>query len=105
MLIKILLILILTTSCGKDVNVSSAKMKERSEQDAYSYTETKAMGVLTRGKPDKINTGTGIYPVSVYSSHAALEFIAGKPMNTQMNIKYKGVIKNQEIVLSIIEAQ
>jgi len=99
---KLLVIIFLAVGCGGDVSISSSKMKEGAEQNSLNYGQANSTGMLTRGVPDRVTANNQPYVVSIYSSHAALEFIASKPLNTQMQVKFKAKIKNNELVIETI---
>lgn len=99
-----ILILILSASCGRDVNISTKQLSANSQlKDGSNLVSTSA--ILTRGKPDMINVGGTSYKVSIYSSYQALEFIAAKPLTTQMQVTVKGRPKGTEYVLEKIQPQ
>ncbi len=88
-------------SCGKNVNISNQKLQSNSPLSISSLQE----GVLIRGKPDKIKMSSVLYTISVYSSYNALEFVASKKLDSQIDVKFKGKIKNSEIILETIQAK
>lgn len=100
---SLLLCLLLLAACGKDVKVSTKKLEYNSSLSDGASISPDADGVLIRGIPDKIQTTSGTYKVSTYSSHSALEFIALRPLNTQQQIRYRATLKNNEIVLQVIQ--
>ena len=95
--------LMTATSCGKEVNVSTKKLEYNSSLSNGASVTPDADGVLIRGVPDRIQTTSGTYNVSTYSSHSALEFIAIRPLNSQHQIRYRATLKNNEIVLQVIQ--
>ncbi len=97
----ILAFFIAVSACGRDVSISTRKLQDNSALEDGSNTVAPQTGTLTRGTPDKISGRN----VSIYSSYSALEFIAARPLYTQMQVKYKGKIVNQELVLESISAQ
>jgi len=98
----ILSLLTILGSCGPEVNISSKQMRENASASELVQEQN---AVLKRGKPDQITVDGTTYPVSMYSSHAALEFIAAKPLTTVMPVSYKGTVKKDEMVLESIKAQ
>ena len=90
-------------SCGKNVNISNQKLQSNSTLSTSSSTFQE--GVLIRGKPDKIKMSSVLYAVSVYSSYNALEFVASKKLDSQIDVKFKGKVKNSEIILETIQAK
>lgn len=101
---KLLLFSLLLTllSCGREVNISSKQMRENSSRSELVAEQN---ATLKRGKPDQITVDGTTYPVSIYSSHSALEFIALKPLTTAIPVSYKGTVKKDEMVLESIKAQ
>ncbi len=99
------MLLALTASCGKEVKVSTKKLEYNSSLSNGASVGPDADGLLVRGTPDKVQTTSGTYNVSTYSSHLALEFIAGRPLNAQLQVRYRATLKNNEIVLQVIQAK
>lgn len=58
--------------------------------------------VVQRGSPDYISANGTSYKVSIYSSYASLEFIAAKPLSSQIPVKFRGKIKNNEMILEYV---
>lgn len=101
--LPLLLILLLSAACGNDVKISNQKLQYNSS--LADGTKADKSGTLVRGTPDQLTVNGTQYKVSIYSSYSALEFIAAKPLNTQMPVLYKGKINEGEMVLEIIQAQ
>lgn len=99
-----LLTLLTLISCGRDVNISTKSLENNSKLSNGTNAATVSAS-LHRGATDTITINGSSYKVSIYSSYAALEFIAAKPPGTQMPVFIKGVTKNSEFVLEIIKAQ
>lgn len=104
---RLLILFLLTSfiSCGPQVAISSKQLKYNSSLASEEEKTPNETGTLKRGKPDTITTSTATYPVSIYSSYLALEFIAAKPLTTKMPVKFKGTVKKNELVLEVIKAQ
>lgn len=100
----LILVLIFSAACGRDVSISNKKLEYNSSLSDGTKADTS--GTLVRGKPDRVIAGNASYVVSIYSSYNALEFIAAKPLNTQMPVQYKGkVSEKNELVLELIQAK
>lgn len=97
-----ILSLFLIASCGKDVSLSTKSLEYNSGLSDGANTATTQEGIVNRGTPDHINVNGTSYKVSVYSSYAALEFIAAKPLSSQIPVKFRGKIKNNEMVLEYV---
>lgn len=101
----ILLSLFLLVSCGKNVSISGRELESNSSLSDGNASATNQEGILKRGTPDYIVVSGPAYKVSIYSSYSALEFIAVKPLSTQMPVKFRGKLKNNEMVLEYIQAK
>ena len=98
-----LTLLMFMVACGREVNISNQKLQYNSSLSNGSTTTANQEGVLIRGPKDQITTNGKSYPVSMYSSYLALEFIAGKPLNAQLQVKFRGTIIKNEMKLELIE--
>lgn len=93
--------LLLLLACGKDVNISEKKLEEASKLETKKALTA---GTLTKSaSSSEIKVNGSAYKVSMYSSYQALEFIAARPIGTNLAVKFKGDIKTSEIVLQTIE--
>ena len=101
--LTLLLTLFMLASCGKDVNVSSTKLKNNSALNDGIASTPNADGLIRRGTKDTITTNGATYNVSMYSSHQALEFIAARPLGSQIQVRFKGKTKNGEMILEVIQ--
>ncbi len=99
----ILLSLFLLLSCGKNVSISGRELESKSSLSDGNATLTNQEGILKRGTPDYIVLSGPAYKVSIYSSYSALKFIAARPLSTQMPVKFRGKLKNNEMVLEYIQ--
>lgn len=102
MITKLILILPLLVGCGQSVNINNKNLIERSQADPL-VSQNLSPALLLRGKPDKLQVNGTAYPISLYSAQSALEFIASKPLHTQMSVSYKGYLKDKEIVIEILK--
>lgn len=98
-----LISLLLIASCGKDVKISSKELESNSSLSDGNSTVTNQEGILKRGTPDKISVNGADVKVSIYSSYQVLEFIAIRPLNSQIPVRYRGKTKNNELVLEYLE--
>lgn len=95
-----LLLLILISACGKQVNISTDKLKAASESNALTAMKE---GTLTRGNPSTISVPGATYNVSKYSSHLALQFINTIPQGQSISVRYIAQTEGAELVISKIE--
>lgn len=101
-----LLTLFLVISCGREVNISNSKLKNYSGLNENENVQLNQEGILIRGTPDTISSLGRSHQVSSYSSIQALEFIASKPLGTQMPVRFRQKeIRNNEIILELIQAK
>lgn len=98
----LLLSFFLFSSCGKDVSLSTKSLEFNSGLSDGANTATNQEGIVQRGTPDYIKSNGTSYKVSIYSSYASLEFIASKPLNSQILVKFRGKIKNNEMIVEYI---
>lgn len=101
--LTLLLSIFLLVSCGKDVSVSSTKLKNQSSLSDGQAATPNADGLIKRGTKDTITTNGSTYNISIYSSYQALEFVAAKPLGTQVQVRFKGKTKNGEMVLEVVQ--
>ena len=110
MVIKLTLlsVLVLVAGCGKEVNMSSISSLEK----YTSVTEGGSSKVLKdgtliraskNGEADYLQTNNGKYKVSPYSSYETIKFISVTTPGTSVMVKFRGTIKNTEIVVEMIE--
>lgn len=107
--IKLLAVLLLAVSCGPDANLSNSALEQSSKLSDNSSIKATSTGLLVRQsgsvKYDQVQVNGQLYRVSLNSSIRSLEFIAKYPLNSQIPIKYKGNVRNQEIILEVMQAQ
>ena len=101
--LSLLLILFICGACGNDVKISGKKLEYNSSLS--DGTKADKSGMLIRGRPDRLAVNGSQYTVSIYSSHSSLEFIASKPLSTQIAVLYNGKLVDGEMVLEVIQAQ
>ncbi len=110
MVIKFTLLsfLILAAGCGKEVNMTSVSSLEK----YTSITEGESSKVLKNGtliralkngEADYLKTENGQFKISAYSSYDTMKFISVTAPGTQIPVKFRGTIKNKEIVVESIE--
>lgn len=110
MVIKLTLLslLILAAGCGKEVNMSSVSSLEK----YTSVTEGESSKVLKNGtliralkngEADYLKTDSGQYKISPYSSYDTIKLISVTTPGTQIQVKFRGTIKNKEVVVESIE--
>lgn len=96
-------VLILASSCGKDVSISTKKLEYNSTLSNGTSISSIQEGLLLRDHKDRLIVSGTTYNVSMYSSYLALEFIAARPLNTQHQVKFKGKFSRSEVILEMIE--
>ena len=99
----VFLLFFLVIACGKNVNISNQRLQSNSTLSTSSTDFQE--GLLIRGKPDQIKLNSVLYSVSIYSSYNSLEFVASKPITSQLTVRFKGKVKNSEIVLETIQVK
>lgn len=107
MAIKILLLLLLVSACGRDVKLTNSLEKNsfvNSPSEAYNQSGT-LVRKTTASEKDRIVIGGSSYNVSISSSYSSLEFIAALPLGTQVNVKFKGKASGSEILLESMTNQ
>ena len=102
---KLLFISLFLLSCGKQVEISTKQLEYNSSLSNGASLAVNQEGTLVRGTPDRISTNGSSYKVSIYSSYIALEFIAAKPLSAQLPVKFRGKVKNNEMLLENIQAK
>lgn len=109
MVIKTLFFLILISGCGREVKLSNAKLEKFSSITEAESNHSEQTGLFQRaaknGDSDYIKTNDKSYKISMYSSNDTFKFITITPPGSEIPIKFKGTIKNVEIVVETIEAQ
>lgn len=109
MVIRSLCLFILITGCGREVKLSNAKLEKFSSITEAENTHSEQSGLFQRasknGEFDYIKIGSKSYKISMYSSNDTFKFITATPPGSEVQIKFKGTIKNVEIVVETIEAQ
>jgi hypothetical protein len=98
----LILILVLSTACGKEVEISNKKLEYNS---SLSTTTPEIDGTLIRGTPDRLQVNNGTYQVSMYSSYDALEFIATRQLNKSYTVRFRGKIKSNQYVVETMRAK
>lgn len=101
-----LLSLILLWGCGNTTSIDSRKLESFSNITNAGKVTLDQTGTLQRGigsVKDVIITSGASYKISMYSSYSALEFVSAKPPNHQENVKFKGEIRGDEIILEAIQ--
>jgi hypothetical protein len=100
------LVLFTLVSCGKEIKIDSAKLESYSDLQKSDSLKVDSTGTLIRtASADQLQADGKTYNVSKYSSYVALEFIAAKPIGSQILVKYKGTLKGNDLVLELLEAQ
>ena len=105
MLIKILPLTLLLLSCGQDVKLKNSTLTNSdtlSNGPSKSYLKS---GVLTKGKPSKVQYQGQLFTVSEYSSKSTELFIKSLSEGVQVPIEFTGGTKGKEIVIESIQKQ
>lgn len=101
--LTLLLSIFLLVSCGKQVSISSKKLENNSALNDGQAATPNTTGLIRRGSKDTITTNGATYNISIYSSYQALEFVAAKPLGTEIQVRFKGKTKNGEMVLEVVQ--
>lgn len=104
MVIKLLFLALLLTSCGREVKLTNS-LESFSQITQAEQANYQKAGTLIRGSTDQVSTNGVTFKVSIYSSHNALTFIKTIPAGTQVPIHYTGGINGTDIVLESIKRQ
>lgn len=101
----LLFVLLLFTSCGKDVRLKNSQLESLSNITVAETVTVNKEGILfVTDSGDSLQFNGNKYPISKYSSHLAFTFINTKESG-QYTVKFKGEIKKTEAVIELIEDQ
>lgn len=106
--ISLLSFLIFVAGCGKEVNMSSVSSLEKytsiTEGESSQVLKTGTLIRATKnGEADYLQTNDGRFKISPYSSFETMKFISVTPAGSQVAVKFRGTLKNTEIVVEAIE--
>ena len=99
-----LLIIILSSSCGRQVNISNSKLESFSNLTEAEIEKQKVDALLFRlQSSDNIQYSGKSYHVSAQSSHVALTFIKTKSIGSHVQVRLKAKFKGTEAIIETIE--
>lgn len=101
----IVLTLLILSSCGKNV-ATPGNLESVSNITSGNTQNLTSTGKLFKDKTSgvaKITIGSKSYTVSRFSSYLAYTYIDGKSFGTEYTVKFKGQIKEPEIILENIQ--
>ncbi len=99
-----ILILILISSCGRQVDINTSKLESYSKLSEEQMNKEKVDAILFRLKSsDNIQYSGKSYNVSGQSSHLALSFIKSKSIGSNVKVRIKGKFKGTEVIIETIE--
>lgn len=105
MVIKILLLTLLVTACGRDVKLKANKLESTQQITSADLTRLQTAGTYMKNNNAVVISGVS-YKVSQYSSKNALDFVAAIPAGSQIPVLVIGGYKGStEIVIESIVRQ
>lgn len=104
MVIKLLLLSLLVTACGREVKMKPNKLESTQLITNAELAKYQKPGTLIKSANTVIIGGTN-YKVSKYSSKSALDFIAMIPAGSQVPVLVIGGVSATEIVIESIVRQ
>lgn len=104
MLIRLLFITLLVTSCGKNVQIKSNKLESLQQITEADWKNLQQSAIMDTANNVLLFRGSR-FKVSKYSSQQATTFIGSLPGNSQIPVFFIGPINGQEIVIESIKRQ
>lgn len=101
---KILILTLFIVGCGKEPKFNASNLESFSQITAPTAASLNQQGTLNKISATNavlIANGQNL-TISKYSSYAALEFIAARPVG-QISVKFKGEARSGEVVLEGIQ--
>ena len=105
MVIKLLIIMLLSIACGREVKFTNNSLESMSQITQADTEKFQKNGTMTKGTPSTVLYQGKSYIVSKYSSNNANNFIASLPMGVVVEIKFTGGTSATEIVLESVQRQ
>jgi hypothetical protein len=102
---RILILLLLITACGKDVKFTNELEKSTSVSQAQPLAITQTATIIRSSAtpPGTIIMNGKSYKISPFSSYVALTFINQLNDGVQTPVKIRGEVRGNEVYLKIIE--
>jgi hypothetical protein len=97
--------LLFTMSCGREVKISNNQLEKYSNVTMPDALTVSLNGTLIRNTPAQLSTQGKLLNISPYSSISAMNFINSLHLGSQTSVRFRGEVRGQEIVLTIIEKQ
>lgn len=104
MVIKILLLTLLVSSCGREVKLKANKLESTQQITNADVAKYQKTGLLVKNN-NAIVIGGASYKVSAYSSKNALDFVAAIPAGSQVPVLVIGGYSANEVVIESIVRQ
>lgn len=102
---RLFLLLFFISGCGSEVKLGTNKLESTQQLTDADIRRYQKAGTLNRGSTDTVTYGGQNYPVSIYSSMSAQNFIKALPQGSQVPIIFTGATNRNEIVLETVERQ
>ncbi len=104
MVIKILLLTLLVTSCGREVNLKANKLESTQQITNADVAKFQKAGTFIKNTNSVVISGSS-YKISIYSSKNALDFAAAIPAGSQVPVLVIGGYSANEVVIESIVRQ
>ena len=104
MIIRILIITLIVSACGREVKLKPNKLESTQQITNADIVKYQKMGTFVKDTNSVVISGAS-YKVSIYSSKDALEFIASIPAGSKIPVLVVGGYGANEIVIESIVRQ
>ena len=104
MVIKILLLTLLVSACGREVKLKANQLESTQQITNAEFAKFQKAGTLNKNT-NSVVIGGSSYKVSVYSSKNALDFVAAIPAGSQVPVLIVGGYSTNEVVIESIVRQ
>lgn len=104
MLIRLILPMLLISSCGKNVQIKSNKLESLQQITEADWKSLQKAGTLDTASNTLVYQGKS-YRISKYSSQQATTFIGSLPGNSQIPVYFIGPLDTDEVVFENIKRQ
>jgi len=104
MVIKILILTLLVSSCGREVKLKANKLESTQQITSADIAKYQKAGTLNKNTNSIVVGGTS-FKISIYSSKNALDFVAAIPAGSQVPVLVVGGYSASEVVIESIVRQ
>jgi hypothetical protein len=104
MVIRILLLTLLVSACGREVNLKANKLESTQQITNADIAKYQKSGTFVKSTNAVVVSGVS-YKVSAYSSKNALDFVAAIPAGSQVPVLVVGGYSANEVVIESIVRQ